>query len=67
MKIVMFQYNREASAIISENTLSQTTSTRQNQAQSHLNQKYNDRFLWEGVATFKEPPKNEYIILGNWQ
>jgi len=67
MKIVMFQYNREASAIISENTLSQPTFPRLDQAQSHLTQKYNDRFLWEGVATFKEPPKSEYIILGNWQ
>ena len=67
MKIVMFQYNRESSAIIADSRLSQTKSPRQLTDNSILANGYTDRFLWEEAANLKQKPKSEFIILGNWQ
>nr|WP_320009549.1 hypothetical protein [uncultured Desulfobulbus sp.] len=67
MKIVMFQYNREASAILSQNALGQAKISQKRLQESPLPQSYNDRFLWEGATSFTTPPQGEYIIPGNWQ
>ncbi|MBM9616512.1 hypothetical protein JWJ90_19795 [Desulfobulbus rhabdoformis] len=66
MKIVMFQYNRDASAIISDNNLSRSGAEHQIQNNSILAHGYHDRLLWEEAASLKPKPKSEYIILGNW-
>ncbi|MDD2465911.1 MAG: hypothetical protein PHI97_18080 [Desulfobulbus sp.] len=67
MKIVMFQYNREASAIIKENNLGRGKSKKQTLDNSILANGYSDRLFWEEIASIKAKPKSEYIIPGNWQ
>lgn len=67
MKIVMFQYNRDASAIISETTLGKVRGKRQLINNSILASGYGDRLLWEEASTHKAQPKSEYIIPGTWQ
>jgi hypothetical protein len=67
MKIIMFQYHREASAIISENTLDTTRNQRKLMDNSILAHGYNDRLLWEEAAALKPRQKSEFIIPGNWQ
>jgi hypothetical protein len=67
MKIVMFQYNRESSAILSENTRGRTHSTRKLVENTILANGYTDRLLWEEAASLRPRPKNEYIIPGHWQ
>nr|WP_321468861.1 hypothetical protein [uncultured Desulfobulbus sp.] len=67
MKIVMFQYNRESSAIIQQSELSRKKDSRALTQNSILANGYNDRFLWEETQPRKPKPKSEYIIPGNWQ
>ena len=67
MKIVMFQYNRESSAILSENTLGGTGCKRKLAENTMLVNGYADRLLWEEAASLKPQKKSEYIIPGNWQ
>ena len=63
----MFQYNRDASAIISENILGKVKGDRHLINNSILTSGYGDRLLWEEAASLKAQPKSEYIIPGNWQ
>jgi hypothetical protein len=67
MKIILFQYNREAASIIKGNNLGRARSKQQVMDNSILATGYTDRFLWEEAASLKPKPKNEYIIPGNWQ
>jgi hypothetical protein len=67
MKIVMLQYNREASAIISGNILGKTHNQRKPVDNSILVHGYTDRLLWEEAAQLKPRQKSEYAIPGNWQ
>lgn len=69
MKIVMFQYNRNASAIIQANTLAKGEDGLKNRLTKNrfLAGGYEDRFLWEEAASLRPKNPNEYIILGNWQ
>lgn len=67
MKIILFQYNREAASIIKENSLGRARSKKQVMDNSILATGYTDRFLWEEAANLKPKPKSEYIIPGNWQ
>lgn len=67
MKIVMFQYNKGTSAIISENTLGKVPGKRQLINNSILARGFADRLLWEEASSMKPLPKSEYIIPGTWQ
>lgn len=67
MKIVMFCCNREASAVVQQNTLSCARSARQPVGNALLAGGYADRLLWEEAAAMKAKPRQEYIIPGNWQ
>lgn len=67
MKILMFQYNRDVSAIISQNTLGKAKGKRQLNNNAILASGYSDRLLWEEAASLKAQPKSEYIIPGTWQ
>ena len=68
MKIVMFQYNRSASAIIQESTMANKNTTSNRMAtNSLLAGGYNDRFLWEEAAPLGPKKIREYTIIGNWQ
>lgn len=69
MKIVMFQYNRNVSAIYRHNTTSNINATGSKQFVNNrfLANGYEDRFLWEEAA-FLHPKKTlEFAIPGNWQ
>ncbi|MGI6657729.1 MAG: hypothetical protein ACOX5Z_13100 [Desulfobulbus sp.] len=71
MHIITFQYNKAASALISQKKLSRDeTNTRQSQknATRRLINRYTDRFLWEDMtAVMNPPPPKEQIIPGTWQ
>lgn len=69
MKIVMFQYNRETSAIIAENTLASEHPPEQSRLVTNrfLANGYADRLLWEEAASLRPKEPREYIIPGNWQ
>jgi hypothetical protein len=69
MKIVMFQYNRETSAIISESTLAdeQPPGHSRTVCNRFLANGYTDRLLWEEAASLRPKEPREYIIPGNWQ
>lgn len=70
MKIVMFQYNRGASAI------TQKTSRLSDQAltQNYVNtltrsftERYQDRLLCKEMASLRPKLQQEFVILGTWQ
>lgn len=67
MKIVMFQYNREVLAIMSEHTLSRVKGKRQFINNSILASGYDDRLLREEVKLMPSHPKGNFIIPGIWQ
>jgi hypothetical protein len=69
MKIVMFQYNRAASAIIQENTLAREGKPQDNQLVSNqfIAGGYEDRLLWEEAVHLQPRQPKEYCISGNWQ
>ena len=67
MKIVMFQYNRDASAIIQENTLATTVKGDRLATNKFLANGYEDRFLWEEAASLRPKKQQEFMIFGNWQ
>jgi hypothetical protein len=67
MKIIIFQYNRGAAAIIGENTLGTTTPNKNVVDNSILANGYMDRLLREEIVAPHQSKKSEYIILGNWQ
>jgi len=69
MKIVMFQYNRAASAVILDTTLAREGSPRDNQLVSNqfIAGGYEDRLLWEEAAHLRPLQPKEYYISGNWQ
>ena len=76
MKIVMFQYNRSASAIIQESTLAAAPPKDRpvgncfliNGHQDRLLANgYQDRLLWEGIAPVEPKKTTEFLIPGNWQ
>jgi hypothetical protein len=69
MKIIMFQYNRGASAIIQESTLANENIAQKNVPllNRFLANGYEDRLLWEEAASLRPPKKQEYVIVGNWQ
>jgi hypothetical protein len=69
MKIVMFQYNRGASAIIQESTLSDESFAQKNRPllNRFLASGYEDRLLWEEAASLRPQKQQEYNILSSWQ
>jgi hypothetical protein len=67
MKIVMFPYRRDLSAIIQENTLATPPRNNRLVANSFLANGYEDRLLWEEAASLKPKKPQEFAILGNWQ
>jgi hypothetical protein len=69
MKIVMFQYNRSASAIIQESTMAAERNADSKQLVSNrfLAGGYSDRFLWEEATALRPKKPQEYAIVGNWQ
>ena len=69
MKIVMFQYNRAASAIIQENTLAKEGALQGKQLAINrfIAGGYEDRLLWEEAANLRPQQPKEYCIVGNWQ
>ena len=69
MKIIMFQYNRGASAIIQESTLANENIAQKNVPllNRFLANGYEDRLLWEEAAFLRPQKKQEYVILSNWQ
>ena len=69
MKIVMFQYNREASAVIQDNALGRKRYARNKQltVNCFIAGGYGDRLLWEEAANLRPKPPKEYPIPGNWQ
>ena len=69
MKIVMFQYNRVASAIIQENTLAREGNSLDNKTATNkfIAGGYEDRLLWEEAANLRPQQPKEYCIPGNWQ
>lgn len=69
MKIIMFQYNRDVSAIIGTSTLANEHPQGQDRLVTNrfLANGYEDRFLWEEAASLHPPKPREYIISGNWQ
>ena len=68
MKIVMFQYNRAASAIIRCNTMGQEDSPESKKMKTNcfLAGGYTDRLLWEEAASLRPKKQENYIILSNW-
>lgn len=69
MKIVIFQYNKDNSALLHSKTHAE---------EMHLLSKrvmpnkftafgFTDRFLWEEAASLRPQPKKEFFIPGNWQ
>ncbi len=69
MKIVMFQYNRDASAIIQNSLLAtaKNSDSKQLVANRFLASGYEDRLLWEEAASLRPKKLQEFIIRGNWQ
>jgi len=67
MKIVMFQYNREASAIIQGKALATASPRKQLVANQFLANGYEDRLLWEEAASLRPKRPEVYHIPGNWQ
>jgi len=67
MKIVMFQYNRAASAIIQESTLAAATKNNRLAGNKFLANGYEDRFLWEETVVQQPKKQQEFMIFGNWQ
>jgi hypothetical protein len=69
MKIVMFQYNKAASAIIQENTLAREGVVQGKQLTSNrfIAGGYEDRLLWEEAANLRPQQPKDYCIPGNWQ
>lgn len=67
MKIVMFQYNREASAIIQESTLATAAKGDRLAGNKFLANGYEDRFLWEEAVALRPKKQQEFMIFGNWQ
>ena len=67
MKIILFHYNRETSAIIVDNSLGRTKLKKRVMDNSILANGYTDRLLREEAANLKPKPKSEYIIPGHWQ
>ena len=67
MKIVMFQYNRDVSAIIQGNSLATDTSKKRLVANRFLANGYEDRLLWEEAASLRTKTTTNYLIPGNWQ
>jgi hypothetical protein len=69
MKIVMFHYNRDASAVYRQNNDPCTGARRGNQLVSNcfLANGYADRLLWEEAASLKPKKTQEFAIPGNWQ
>lgn len=69
MKIIMFQYNRDASAIVSESSMA--TEKKKNCRQLALNSffanGYEDRLLWEEAASLRPKKPQPYAIPGTWQ
>lgn len=69
MKILMFQYNRETSAIIAASTLASEPPPKQRCLVTNrfLANGYTDRLLWEEASSLRPKEPREYIISGNWQ
>ena len=69
MQIIMFQYNRESSAIIQESTLATTHPPNRNRIVDNrfLANGYEDRLLWEEAASLRPKKPQEYCIFGSWQ
>ncbi len=69
MKIVMFQYNRGASAIIQESTMAteRSADSRQPVSNRFLANGYTDRLLWEEAAALHPKKPQDFAIVGNWQ
>ncbi|MBM9537398.1 hypothetical protein [Desulfobulbus alkaliphilus] len=69
MKILIFQYNRENSAIITESTLASEQPPGHSGLVTNrfLANGYADRLLWEEAASLRLKEPREYIIPGTWQ
>ena len=68
MKIIMFRYNFDSSAIIQNKRLSQVTDWQQQKGtNSILAGGYEDRFLWEEVTTPQRHREKPFIVVGHWQ
>jgi hypothetical protein len=69
MKIVMFQYNRAASAIIQESAMANERRLQDKQLTTNrfIASGYEDRLLWEEAASLRPQQPKEYCILGTWQ
>lgn len=68
MKIIMFRYNADSSAIIKNSNLSQLTDWHQQKTtNSILAGGYEDRFLWEEVTSQRRHREQPFIIVGHWQ
>lgn len=69
MKIITFQYNKRASAIIRGDATRQENGTEINlQLVNHfMVNGYEDRLLWEEAASLRLGKNRDYAILGVWQ
>lgn len=69
MKIIMFQYNRDASAICSTNALTSANDSTHHRltANRFIAGGYADRLLWEEAASLRPQDRQEYLITGHWQ
>jgi len=69
MKIVTFQYNKDAAALSSNSFLARTAQTEKNRETTNifLTNGYADRLLWEEAANLRPVKPRDYCIVGNWQ
>lgn len=68
MKIIMFRYNADASAIIQNSNLSQVAECpQQKTTNSILAGGYEDRFLWEETTQQRKQCKQPFVVVGHWQ
>lgn len=67
MKIVMFQYNRGASAVLRQHSSMEENHPINQATNRFLASGYGDRLLWEEAADLKPRQPSHYAIAGNWQ
>lgn len=69
MKIITFQYNKSASAIIRGDATRREKGTEINlQLVNHcMTNSYEDWLLWEEAASLRLGKNRDYAILGVWQ
>ena len=69
MKIIIFQYNRNAAAIEHGDNLTAADCSGKTGARVNrfIASGYDDRFLWEEAASLRNQKPVEYSIVGVWQ